>query len=130
MKATAELYQLRCTAELYQLGCTVELTQDTEPEQPLPPQPVHYFGCCPVCHSKGFLYHVGRDEFMACPDHLLAWGIGSNLFSAWHDMTEAQFEENKSFLSRCEMIAPPECTCKEDAEPEPEIDLSFLDEVF
>ena len=144
MKATAELYRLVCTVELYQLGCTAETPAEQHdhseecfgwtkadfatlryrPEQPLPPLPVHYEGCCPLCHSGGELVHVNREQFIVCRDHRLAWHIGSNLYSGWRELTEEQQAENRRFLECCEIIEIPECTCT------PEPDLGVLPEVL
>lgn len=99
-----------------------DLPRGTRPEdvfrldgvQEAPPLPVHYFGCCPVCHAEGLIYHVGPDEYVVCPDHKLAWWIGSALFDVWRSMTEGQFDESRRFLEGCEMIEQPYCTCTPD----------------
>lgn len=81
------------------------------------PEPVaskyvmHYFGCCPKCHLPGVLTFIGTDDWMVCERHLIAWWIGSGLFSGWQELTFEQHEANKALIERCERIEPPHCTC-------------------
>lgn len=60
---------------------------------------IEHFGVCPRCfHTDGCL-HVGRDEWFVCHNCKVKWLIGSNLFSAWREMTDEEFEKNAELLN-------------------------------
>ena len=80
-------------------------------------QPLHHFGCCPQCHQEGRIVHIWRDQWCLCEDHMLAWRIGSNLFSGWRSLTQEQHEANRALIKRCERIEPPLCTCSSERSP-------------
>ena len=41
---------------------------------------------------------IGREHVCYCPEHKLAWHIGSNLFSSWHDQTVEERNTNLMLL--------------------------------
>ena len=59
----------------------------------------HYFGACPECGDIGDILHVGPDEFTVCHRCRVYDSIGSNLFSSWRHMTEAEFDANAATLA-------------------------------
>lgn len=83
--------------------------------------PVHYHGCCPVCHKEPVLmFDAEHNEYMVCEEHRQAWYIGRGNFSAWQHMTADQLAQQEIFLSvGCDIIPAPTCTC----EPAPAPDL-------
>ena len=49
------------------------------------------WGGCPKCHrNDGYLNTNRRDHFFICHRHKVKWCIGSNLFSAWRDMSDQE----------------------------------------
>ena len=76
--------------------------------------PAHYFGCCPVCHGEPVHLFVGFDDWFACEKHMIAWWVGSGLFSGWQDLEPEVQERNSAFIRSCEQLGePPTCTCSE-----------------
>ena len=67
---------------------------------------VEHFGACPECLKTDGCYHVGRAEWFVCHEHKVKWFAGSNLFSAWRDMTDEQFEANAEMLTGYRDIEP------------------------
>ncbi len=49
-----------------------------------------YFGTCPDCGDHDGYLSVGSGHWFYCRTHRTRWFIGSNLFSAWRDETEAE----------------------------------------
>ena len=80
-------------------------------------QPLHYWGCCPQCHLPGQLTFIGTDNWFVCQEHMIAWYVGSGLFSGWQELKPAQHEANKALIERCERIEPPLCTCSSECSP-------------
>ena len=65
-----------------------------------------YFGGCPECgNSDGYL-NVGRNHWMTCDEHRTTWPIGANLFSSWHDETEADWQRNEAKLKTYRVVDP------------------------
>ncbi len=63
------------------------------------------FGACPACgQSDGYL-DVGPDHWVVCHAHQKAWWIGSNLFSAWREGTQKQWERNRALLATYQEIS-------------------------
>lgn len=82
-------------------------------------EPVHYHGCCPVCHKEPVLmFDADHNEYMVCEEHRQAWYIGRGNFSAWQHMTADQLAQQEIFLSvGCDIIPAPSCTCAPAAAP-------------
>ena len=40
-----------------------------------------------VLINEGWVFDDGPDTWMVCKKHQVKWFVGSNLFSAWFDMT-------------------------------------------
>ena len=59
-----------------------------------------HFGVCPVCGETDGLLNVGKDHYFVCHDHRLFWAVGSNLFSAWQQETDEDWERNAELLGR------------------------------
>ncbi len=53
-------------------------------------QTEHYFGGCPECGDQDGYTNVGRSHWIFCKEHRTKWCVGSNLFSSWHEETEAE----------------------------------------
>jgi len=77
--------------------------------------PLHYFGCCPICHLPGQLTFIGTDNWFVCHEHMIAWCAGSGLFSGWQELTPEQHEANRALIEQCERIESPLCTCSSPA---------------
>ena len=81
--------------------------------------PVHYSGCCPICHQEPVLYFAeDHSEYMVCAKHSLAWYVGKGNCSAWQYMTADQQAEHMALLVTCKVIDVPECTCSHSVEDE------------
>jgi len=103
----------------------------SEPEpEPSGVPPVHYEGCCPICHQQPLLYFAeDHSEYMVCEKHRLAWYVGRGNRSAWEYMTSEDRAIHQRVLSLCKVIDVPECTCSSEPseqEPEPGADLEGL----
>ena len=73
---------------------------------------VDYFGGCPTCTGNDGYRNIGREHFMLCHKHRVYWHVGSNLFSSWHDESEALWQDNARQLStytEVEPLLPPRC---------------------
>ena len=63
-----------------------------------------YAGVCPLCGDQksdersGTFYNIGPDHWAACFICKVRWCIGSNLWSGWRWMDEAEFKENYELL--------------------------------
>lgn len=65
-----------------------------------------YFGLCPTCHSTDGYLNLRSNHIFLCDAHKVAWPIGSNLFSAWRDETEADWDRNRQKLADYREIEP------------------------
>lgn len=45
------------------------------------------------------IVNIGREHYAVCEEHRYFWHIGSNLFSAWRDETQAEWDANASELA-------------------------------
>jgi hypothetical protein len=57
-----------------------------------------HFGGCPQCGTSTGVLSIGRDHWFYCDEHRTKWWVGSNLFSSWREMTEAEFDANREHL--------------------------------
>jgi hypothetical protein len=73
------------------------------------PRYTPYFGGCPVCWQQQGVLNVGRAHLACCHTHKKYWYVGSNVFSAWREETEADWEKNKATLETYEECEPAEC---------------------
>ena len=65
-----------------------------------------YLGGCPECgESDGYL-NVGRNHWAVCDTHQTKWPIGANLFSSWHDETDADWKCNAEKLAGYGEVKP------------------------
>ena len=58
-----------------------------------------YFGGCPECGENNGYLNVNRSHWSVCDAHRTKWLIGENLFSAWRDETEAEWQRNEERLA-------------------------------
>ena len=65
-----------------------------------------YFGGCPECGKSNGYLNVGRNHWAVCDTHKTTWPIGANLFSSWHDETEADWERNEARLAGYSVVKP------------------------
>lgn len=65
-----------------------------------------YFGNCPVCRREPEYVNVHMTHWMICGRCKTKWRIGSNLFSSWHDETEADWERNRALLATFREVEP------------------------
>ena len=56
------------------------------------------FGGCPECGYRDFVLNDGREHWYVCDTHLTRWHIGSNLFSGWRNLTDAEAIEERDQL--------------------------------
>ena len=64
------------------------------------------FGGCPECgRADGFL-NDGPDHWFICDTHLTKWLIGSNLFSAWRDLSDEEAAEQRDRLREYRQVDP------------------------
>lgn len=64
----------------------------------------YHHGGCPECGSGGDLVHVGRQQWLVCHEHRLAWLIGENLYSGWRDLQPEQHEANRLMIESYTVI--------------------------
>jgi len=65
-----------------------------------------YFGLCPLCgRNDGFLNNL-RDHWMICNKHKTKWYVGSNLFSAWRDMSGEEQDSQRKELTEFTEVEP------------------------
>lgn len=64
----------------------------------------YHHGGCPECGGEGNLVHVGRQQWLVCHEHRLAWLIGENLYSGWRDLKPEQHEANRQMIERYTVI--------------------------
>ena len=81
-----------------------------------------YFGGCPKCGKCDGFLNVDRNHWAVCDTHKTTWCIGSNLFSSWHDETEADWQRNEKLLASYSIVKPvyPEPTAEERRQMEKE----------
>lgn len=48
------------------------------------------FGACPDCGGCDGYVNAGRSHWFFCDEHKTMWCAGFNLFSSWHEQTEAE----------------------------------------
>ena len=65
-----------------------------------------YFGGCPKCGESDGHLNVGRNHWAVCDTHKTTWPIGENLFSGWHDETEADWQRNEEKLAGYRQVEP------------------------
>lgn len=65
-----------------------------------------YFGGCPECGDADAGFNIGRSHYSVCTTHKTVWGIGANLFSSWHDETEADWDANRAKYADYRMVKP------------------------
>ena len=65
-----------------------------------------YFGGCPECGKSDGYLNVGRNHWGVCDTHKTTWPIGANLFSSWHDETEAEWQQNEERLATYSIVEP------------------------
>jgi hypothetical protein len=85
------------------IEATVQKYLDDElirrPPDSIPEDPNYdHWGYCPECHRNDGLLNYGRDHYMICRTHRLAWHVGSNLFSAWREDSELDRVRQKILL--------------------------------
>ncbi len=66
----------------------------------------HYFGGCPECGGTDGYMNVERVHFFVCDKHKTKWRIGENLFSSWHEETEADWQANAKRLASYREVKP------------------------
>ena len=66
----------------------------------------HYFGGCPECGDTDGYMNVERVHFFICDKHKTKWRIGENLFSSWHEETEADWRDNAKRLASYREVEP------------------------
>ena len=57
------------------------------------------FGLCPKCQRTNGHLNVGRNHYGVCRLHRVQWRIGENLFSAWRDESESEWQRNAVLLA-------------------------------
>ena len=57
-----------------------------------------YFGLCPRCGDNDGYLNIERCHWFYCGRHKMTWMAGENLFSSWHDETEADWGRNAQKL--------------------------------
>ncbi len=65
-----------------------------------------YFGGCPECGESDGHLNVGRNHWAVCDTHKTTWPIGANLFSSWHDETDADWHRNEERLATYSEVKP------------------------
>ncbi len=65
-----------------------------------------YFGGCPECGKNNGYLNCERTHVFFCETHKTAWAAGSNLFSSWHDETEADWQRNEERLATYREVEP------------------------
>ncbi|MSR59448.1 MAG: hypothetical protein EXS05_17695 [Planctomycetaceae bacterium] len=65
-----------------------------------------YFGRCPRCLREVPYMNIGRNHWFVCERDKVRWWAGSNLFSSWHDETEADWERNFETIKDFEDAKP------------------------
>ncbi len=66
----------------------------------------HYFGGCPECGDTDGYLNAERVHFFICNKHKTRWRIGENLFSSWHEETEADWRDNAKRLASYREVKP------------------------
>jgi hypothetical protein len=72
---------------------------------PTKPHVTNYFGGCPICGRTDGCKSVGRDHWYVCDEHKTKWCVGSNLFSVWRELTEAEHQRNYYLLATYREVA-------------------------
>ncbi len=65
-----------------------------------------YFGGCPECGENNGYLNVNRSHWCVCDAHRTKWLVGENLFSAWRDETEADWQRNAEKLAGHREVKP------------------------
>lgn len=65
-----------------------------------------YFGGCPECGKQDEYLNVGRSHWAVCNRHKFTWSIGTNLFSSWHEETQADWRRNAEKLASYREVNP------------------------
>ena len=65
-----------------------------------------YFGGCPECGQTDGYLNVRSNHWFVCDTHRTKWCIGANLYSSWHDETEADWRRNDEKLAGYRDVDP------------------------
>lgn len=56
------------------------------------------YGVCPECGKTDGFLNVGRDHWFLCAAHKTKWCVGSNLFSAWREESNKDWQAHARYL--------------------------------
>jgi hypothetical protein len=65
-----------------------------------------HFGGCPYCGFSEGPHHVGRVQWLVCPEHRVRWWIGENLFRSWRSETPVEWERTRRWLNDFRIVDP------------------------
>ena len=82
------------------------MTDDNVVTFPERPETDEYFGGCPRCGQVDSCLNVERVHWFVCHTHRAKWRVGENLFSAWQNETEEQWDKNAYQLSGYDEVEP------------------------
>ena len=64
------------------------------------------FGACPHCRKNDGFLNLGKSHWFFCTQHKVKWCYGENVFSSWHEETQADWALNERTLSDFRIVTP------------------------